>query len=63
MIRLKKYAKDKGLPILMEIPFLREIAEIYSRGDLFAKVLPEWSEKLLEMFDGIESNIQGGNIS
>ena len=61
--QVKKYAKEKGLPILMEIPYLREIAEIYSRGDLFVKVLPEWSDKLLEMFDGIEGNIKRGNIS
>lgn len=61
--QVKEYAKDKGLPILMEIPYLREIAEIYSRGDLFVKVLPEWNEKLLKMYDGIESNIKRGNIS
>jgi MinD superfamily P-loop ATPase len=60
--QVKKYAEEKGLPVLLEIPYLREIAEIYSRGELFAEILPEWREKLLDMFSKIEQNIQGGYL-
>lgn len=60
--QVKKYAEDKGLPVLLEIPYSREMAEIYSRGELFAKILPEWREKLLDMFRKIEKNVQGGYL-
>jgi hypothetical protein len=37
----------------MEIPFDREIASIYSRGEIVAKEKPELQEKLLAVFDKI----------
>lgn len=44
-----KYAKEAGLPILMEIPFDRRIAEAYSRGLLLVEVMPEWKKKFLTL--------------
>jgi MinD superfamily P-loop ATPase len=46
-----KYLKNKRIPLLMEIPFDREIASIYSKGEIVAKEKPELLEKLLEVFD------------
>jgi MinD superfamily P-loop ATPase len=37
---VRAYARAEGLPILMEIPFDRKIAESYSRGEMFALALP-----------------------
>ena len=34
--KVRAYARAEGVPILMEIPFDRRIAESYSRGELFA---------------------------
>ena len=48
------YAEQEKIPILMEIPFDRKIAEAYSKGKLFAKVMPEWREKFRDLFDRIK---------
>ena len=54
---VKAYASKEGLPILMEIPFDRRIAETYSRGELLVEVMPEWKEKFLELYDRIEKMV------
>jgi MinD superfamily P-loop ATPase len=51
---VRHYAKTENLPILMEIPFDRRIAETYSRGHLMVEALPEWKEKFLALFSKIE---------
>ena len=48
--RVKEYAEKENIPILMEIPFDRKIAEAYSRGELLVEVMPEWKEKFVELF-------------
>jgi len=48
------YAADENLPVLMEIPFDRRIAETYSRGDMFVDVMPEWKDKFLQLYDKIK---------
>jgi MinD superfamily P-loop ATPase len=50
---LREYAGAEGIPILMEIPFDRKIAEFYSRGELLVDVMPEWREKFLELYQRI----------
>jgi len=52
--RVKAYAAQENLPVLMEIPFDRWIAETYSRGGLIAEEMPEWKEKFQELFRKIE---------
>jgi len=49
------YARAEGLPILMEIPFDRKIAESYSRGEMFALALPEWKARFRELIQKIET--------
>ncbi|MEA1934445.1 MAG: ATP-binding protein [Thermodesulfobacteriota bacterium] len=51
---VKKYAKKENLPILMEIPFDRRIAEVYSKGRLVVEEMPEWKENFLKLFSQIE---------
>ena len=51
---VKKYAKEEDVPVLMEIPFDRRIAEAYSRGEMIVEAMPEWKEKFLELYHGIE---------
>jgi MinD superfamily P-loop ATPase len=50
---VKKFARQKGLPILMEIPFDRQIAAAYSKGEMLVDVMPQWKEKFLELHDKI----------
>ncbi|WP_207679741.1 ATP-binding protein [Desulfonema magnum] len=52
--KVREYAKEVGLPILMEIPFDRKIAEAYSRGDMLVEVIPELKEKFLELYRRIK---------
>ncbi|MDO9566344.1 MAG: ATP-binding protein [Candidatus Desulfaltia sp.] len=52
--KVKIYAEKENLPILMEIPFDRKIAEAYSRGEMIVEVMPEWKEKFLKLYQQIE---------
>ncbi len=53
--RVQKYAEREGLPILMEIPFDRKIAEAYSKGRPFVEVMPEWAERFRALYRRIEA--------
>jgi len=48
------YAKQENLPVLMEIPFDRRIAEAYSKGQLIVEVMLEWQEKFVHLYDQIK---------
>lgn len=52
--QVRKYAEQEDLPILMEIPFDRRIAEAYSRGEMIVEAMPEWKEKFLTLYHSIE---------
>ena len=56
--KVKEYAHEMGLPILMEIPFNREIAEAYSRGEMLVELMPEWKDRFLELYHKIETIIK-----
>ena len=49
-----EYAKTVDLPILMEIPFDRKIAEAYSRGDALVDAIPRMKADFLELYRRIE---------
>jgi len=53
--RVKAYAQSESLPILMEIPFDRQIAESYSRGEMFAMAIPEWKARFRKLLDEINA--------
>jgi len=55
--RVRDYARREGLPVLMEIPFDRRIAEIYSKGELIVERLPEWKQRFVELMDNIRLQI------
>jgi len=49
------YAVRENLPVLMEIPFDRGIAEAYSRGELMIEAIPAWKKKYLKLFNDIQT--------
>jgi MinD superfamily P-loop ATPase len=51
---VKKYATQNNIPVLMEIPFDRRIAEAYSKGEMIVDVFPEWREKFQELYNKIK---------
>jgi len=55
--KVREYAAGKNIPILMEIPFDRRIAEAYSKGDMIVDAMPEWKDKFLELFEKIRSRV------
>ncbi|MDY6790080.1 MAG: ATP-binding protein [Thermodesulfobacteriota bacterium] len=48
--KVEKYAKEKNVPILMEIPFDRRIAEAYSRGKMIVEAMPEYKDRFSELY-------------
>ena len=51
--KVKEYAKEENIPILMEIPFDRQIAETYSKGKLLVEELPDWKEKFIHLYEDV----------
>ena len=51
--QVKAYADRENLPVLMEIPYDRRIAEAYSRGELIVEAMPEWKKKFCELYQKI----------
>lgn len=52
--QVAEYAEREQLPLLMEIPFDRKIAEAYSRGETIVEFMPEWEEKFRDLYNSIE---------
>lgn len=51
--KLWDYAKRENLPILMEIPFDRRIAEVYSRGQMLVDEIPSWRTHFADLYRAI----------
>ncbi len=47
------FAQEHNLPILMTIPFSREIAAVQNRGGLIGRDLPGWEERFMDLFTGV----------
>jgi len=61
--RIKVYAEQENIPVLMEIPFDRGIAEAYSRGQLIIDVMPEQKAAFAGLFQQIETIVEQGGQS
>jgi MinD superfamily P-loop ATPase len=47
------YCREKNIPILLEIPYDRRIAELYSRGIPFSLEMTEYREKFRDLFNDV----------
>ncbi|KAF5087696.1 nucleotide-binding protein [Methanoculleus horonobensis] len=45
------FCREHGLPVIMTIPFSREIAGIQNRGGLICRDLPGWEERFADLFE------------
>jgi MinD superfamily P-loop ATPase len=52
--KVYEYCREKGIPILLEIPYQRKIAELYSRGVPFSMAMPEWADKFQKLFEDVK---------
>ena len=59
--QVKIYAEQKNIPVLMEIPFDRRIAEAYSRGKMIVEVMPEWEERFVKLYHQIKEIVFSNN--
>lgn len=51
---VEEYCKKEGIPILMKIPFDKEIAIAYSEGKSLVELRPEWKKKFQKLYADIE---------
>jgi MinD superfamily P-loop ATPase len=54
---VENYCKSEGVPVLMKIPFKREIAEAYSKGIPLIEAFPDYREDFKRLIDTIEQLI------
>ena len=60
MRSIYRFCREKGLPILAEIPYDRAIAEAYSRGRIIAEVSPGLQEIFLNLLSNIRDLARQG---
>jgi len=54
----KTYLRSEGIPLLMEIPFERKIAEGYAQGQSLVEIRPELKEQFQKLYLGIKGQIE-----
>ena len=52
---VKNYAQDENIPVLLEIPFDKQIASAYSKGELLVQALPAYKERFKDLYTSIEA--------
>jgi MinD superfamily P-loop ATPase len=57
-LAVKEFCERRSIPILMEIPEDRQIAEAYSRGEMIIDVMPEYKRKFQKLFATIERRLR-----
>ena len=55
--KTEEYCKQEKIPILMKIPFKKEIAMAYSKGKPIVKVFPEYEKDFIQLYKQIIANI------
>ena len=55
---VRRYAEQKNIPLLMEMPFQREIAEVYARGELIVDAIPQWRQRFQDLWKDIGREVE-----
>ena len=53
-----KFCEKEDIPVLMKLPFSRDIASAYSRGDMIVDALPQYKEMFQELFENIKERVK-----
>ena len=53
-LAVKEFCEGRSIPILMEIPENRQIAEAYSRGEMMIDIIPAYKDKFKKLYATIE---------
>jgi MinD superfamily P-loop ATPase len=60
--RVHDFAARENLPILLEIPFDKNVAETYAWGKLLVEALPEWRGMMRTLFARIQEEFFAGAV-
>jgi MinD superfamily P-loop ATPase len=55
---MKDYCRESAIPVLMEIPEDRKIAEAYSRGEMIVDIYPQYMETFLDLYGQIMKSVE-----
>ncbi len=55
--KTEEYCKKEDISVLMRIPFKKEIAMAYSKGELMVKVFPEYKKDFVQLHKQVIANI------
>ncbi len=63
--RAREFAWRENIPILLEIPFDRQVAEHLAKGDVLVEVLPRWKEMMQELHRNVLQAVEAlqGKVS
>ncbi|MDF7806973.1 ATP-binding protein [Pontiellaceae bacterium B12219] len=56
---ISEYCETEGIPLLLQIPEDRRVAEAYSRGQVLNKVMPELHDALVSIPENLQQLIEG----
>jgi len=51
--RVHVFCRQEGIPILLEIPDDRRIAEVYSRGEIIVEAMPEYRAHFMRLWEAV----------
>ena len=57
--KTEEYCRAENIPVLMRIPFKKEIAMAYSTGDPIVRAFPGYTEEFRRMFESVRSLAAG----
>ncbi len=52
------FCEEQGIPVMMEIPFDRRIAELYSKGIPFVEAMPDWRQRFRDLVKLIGEEVE-----
>lgn len=55
--KTEEYCKKENIIVLMRIPFKKEIAMAYSKGEPIVKVFPEYKKDFVQLYEQVIANI------
>ncbi|ADI74924.1 Cobyrinic acid ac-diamide synthase [Methanohalobium evestigatum Z-7303] len=53
--KVEEFCYSENIPVLMKIPYDKNIAQLYSNGIPFVQKMPEWKKQFAQMFESIQS--------
>ncbi len=57
--RVRDYCAEAQIPLLLELPDDRRVAEAYSRGHMAVRVLPDWADRMQQLWKQVDVKQRG----